>query len=235
MIKRKLDFQLLLYLHVIFSSDGAVSCCRAAWSRRMASEQHSRPASQRSNKSEPLTQTLSDATFVLLLQIPFQQTRSVTASGPWFSSLLVSSSWKCTLFSLPFQSPVSHTHTHLSLTAWPHSGANGGGGMQRIYSLALRRAEGFSCVAAARWVAQGNIWRGQRATSRLSINSPFGRFYSRVQSPGDVTDDCTREHTQSEHSDENASNLVHVLPKHGTMTWWLLVPGCCSVSVPWLT
>lgn len=53
---------------------------------------------------------------------------------------------------------------YFSLTAWPHSGANRGRGMQQIYSLALRRIvvlASFSSLAAALWVAQGNIWRGQ--------------------------------------------------------------------------
>lgn len=132
--------------------------------------------------------------------------------------------------------------------------------MQQIYSLALRRLEGFSSLAAALWVAQGNIWRGQwpprlplqRAlsathagvtnthtiTHRLSINSPFGHFYSRVRSPGDVSVVPPSVPLQRQRGDENVprnthwtkwmrfnwrvhntSNLAHVLPKHRVGQW----------------
>lgn len=47
-----------------------------------------------------------------------------------------------------------------------HSGANSGRGMRQIYSPALHRMAVWtlfllSPVAAALWVARGNIWRGQ--------------------------------------------------------------------------
>lgn len=118
--------------------------------------------------------------------------------------------------------------------------------MQQIYSLALRRLEGFSSLAAALWVAQGNIWRGQwpprlplqRAlsathagvtnahtiTHRLSINSPFGD--SRVRSPGDVSVVPLSVPLQGQRGDENVprnthwtSNLAHILPKHRVGQW----------------